>query len=131
MWGGGGGGHWGHVPPSFHKLLYKLFTTLCVVSNCAPPQSKSLSYAHVGMNVHTSHRYRNWGTDTGCMYLPNTFELLLHCAPSKKHILYHSHIILVIKIHENMVVTSLFLTISPLNPELFSHETIVLAYACL
>ena len=34
------------------------------------------------MNVHASHRYRNWGTDTGCMYLPNTFELLLHCVPS-------------------------------------------------
>ena len=25
------------APPSFHKLLYKLLTTLCVVSNCAPP----------------------------------------------------------------------------------------------
>ena len=24
-------------PPMFHKLLYKLLTTLCVVSNCAPP----------------------------------------------------------------------------------------------
>ena len=37
----------GHVPPPpmFHKLLYKLLTTLCVVSDCAPPQSKSLSYA--------------------------------------------------------------------------------------
>ena len=28
-------------PPSFHKLLYKLLTTLCVVSNCAPPIKKS------------------------------------------------------------------------------------------
>ena len=43
---GGGGGGTGRVlpPPSFHKLLYKLLTTLCVVSNWAP-QSKSLSYA--------------------------------------------------------------------------------------
>ena len=31
--------------PSFYKVLYKLLTTLCVVSNC-PPQSKSLSYAY-------------------------------------------------------------------------------------
>ena len=74
---------------------------------------------HVGMNVHTSHRYRNWGTDTGCMYLPNTFELLLHCEPSKKHILYCSHIVLVIKIHGNMVVTSLFLTIKVICASLY------------
>ena len=33
-------------PPKFHKLLYKLLTTLCVVLDCAP-QSKSLSYAPV------------------------------------------------------------------------------------
>ena len=31
-------------PPMFHKLSYKLLTTRCVVSDCAP-QSKSLSYA--------------------------------------------------------------------------------------
>ena len=31
-------------PPSFHKLLYKLLTTLCVVLT-VPPQSESLSYA--------------------------------------------------------------------------------------
>ena len=31
-----------HVPPpKFHKLLYKLLTTLHVVSNCAPPIKKS------------------------------------------------------------------------------------------
>ena len=28
-------------PPKFHKLLYKLFTTLYVVSDCAPPIKKS------------------------------------------------------------------------------------------
>ena len=38
------GGTGGMCPPKFHKLLYKLLTTLCVVINCAPPQSKSLSY---------------------------------------------------------------------------------------
>ena len=27
----------GHVPPSFHKLLYKLLTTLYLASNSAPP----------------------------------------------------------------------------------------------
>ena len=38
---GGGGGHRGHVPPVFYKLLYKLLTTLCVVSDCAPQIKKS------------------------------------------------------------------------------------------
>ena len=28
-------------PPKFDKLLYKLLTTLCVVSDCAPPIKKS------------------------------------------------------------------------------------------
>ena len=32
-------------PPSFHKLLYKLLTTLGVVLTMPPSQSKSLSYA--------------------------------------------------------------------------------------
>ena len=32
------------APPKFHKLVYKLLTTLYVVSGCAP-QSKRLSYA--------------------------------------------------------------------------------------
>ena len=42
---GTGGGTGGMCPPMFHKLLYKLFTTLCVLSDCAPPPpSKSLSY---------------------------------------------------------------------------------------
>ena len=27
-------------PPMFHKLLYKLLTALCVVSDCAPPNQK-------------------------------------------------------------------------------------------
>ena len=55
-WGGGGGTE-GMCPPppptpSFHKLLYKLLTTLCVVSRVTPPphphpKSKSLSYAYV------------------------------------------------------------------------------------
>ena len=35
--GTGGGGTGGMCPPKFHKLLYKLLTTLCVVSDCAPP----------------------------------------------------------------------------------------------
>ena len=95
-----------------------------------PPQSKSLSYAHVGMNVHISHRYRNWGTDTGCMYLPNTFELILHCVPSKKHILYHSHIVLVIKIHGNIVVTSLFLTIKVICASLYWEWWLKLSPLC-
>ena len=46
--GGKGGAPGACAPPKFHKLLYKLLTTLCVVSDCAPPpppQSKSLSYA--------------------------------------------------------------------------------------
>ena len=30
------------APPSFHKLLYKLLTTLCVVSNCAPPPNQKV-----------------------------------------------------------------------------------------
>ena len=30
-----------YAPPSFHKLLYELLTTLCVVSNCAPAIIKS------------------------------------------------------------------------------------------
>ena len=39
-------------PPMFHKLLYKLLTTLCVVSDCAPPSpppppNQSLSYASI------------------------------------------------------------------------------------
>ena len=34
---GGGGAPRACALPSFHKLLYKLLTTLCVVSNCAPP----------------------------------------------------------------------------------------------
>ena len=38
--GGGGGGTGGMCPPKFHKLLYKLLTTLCVVSDCAPPNQK-------------------------------------------------------------------------------------------
>ena len=29
-------------PPMFYKLLYKLLTTLCVVSDCVPPIKKSL-----------------------------------------------------------------------------------------
>ena len=37
--GGGGGGTGGMCPPSFHKLLYKLLTTLCAVLT-VPPQSK-------------------------------------------------------------------------------------------
>ena len=40
------GGTGGMCPPMFHKLSYKLLTTLCVVSDCAP-QSKSLSYTSV------------------------------------------------------------------------------------
>ena len=40
-WGGGGGGMGGMFPPSFHELLYKLLTTLYVVSNCAPLPIKS------------------------------------------------------------------------------------------
>ena len=28
------------APPKFHKLIYKLLTTLCVVSDCAPPNQK-------------------------------------------------------------------------------------------
>ena len=35
--GPGGGAPGACTPPSFHKLLYKLLTTLYVVSNCAPP----------------------------------------------------------------------------------------------
>ena len=38
---GTGGGTGGMCPPMFHKLLYKLLTTLCVVSDCAPPIKKS------------------------------------------------------------------------------------------
>ena len=34
----------GHVTLNFSFLLDKLLSTLCVVSNCAPPQSISLSY---------------------------------------------------------------------------------------
>ena len=51
---GGGGGHRGHVPPPpmFHKLLYKLLTTLCVVSDCAPPIKKSF--------LHLCLLYRNF-----------------------------------------------------------------------
>ena len=38
--GGGGGGAPGLcAPPSFHKLLYKLLTTLCAAQTM-PPQSK-------------------------------------------------------------------------------------------
>ena len=40
------GGTGGMCPPKFHKLLYKLLTTLYVVSNCAP-KAKSLSYTTV------------------------------------------------------------------------------------
>ena len=35
------GGTGGMCPPMFHKLLCKLLTTLCVVSDCAPPIKKS------------------------------------------------------------------------------------------
>ena len=38
---GTGGGTGGMCPPKFHKLLYKLLTTLYVVSDCAPPIKKS------------------------------------------------------------------------------------------
>ena len=47
--GGGGGGTGGMCPPMFYKLLYKLLTTLCVVSDCALPIKKSflhLCYVH-------------------------------------------------------------------------------------
>ena len=38
---GEGGGTGGMCPPKFHKLLYKLLTTLCVVSDCVcPPNQK-------------------------------------------------------------------------------------------
>ena len=44
-----GGGTGGMCPPSFYKLLYKLLTTICVISNCAPrpPNQKSLSYTYM------------------------------------------------------------------------------------
>ena len=29
-------------PPKFHELLYKLLTTLCVVSDCAPPPNQKV-----------------------------------------------------------------------------------------
>ena len=38
--GGGGKAPGAYAPPSFHKLLYKLLTTLCVVINCASPNQK-------------------------------------------------------------------------------------------
>ena len=48
------GGAPGACAPKFHKLLYKLLTTQCVVSDCAPPppKSKSVSYAPVH-GIHT------------------------------------------------------------------------------
>ena len=53
--GGGGGGHRGHVPPpKFHNLLYKLLTTLCVVSDCDPPIKKSFLRLCNRQSIHIS-----------------------------------------------------------------------------
>ena len=51
------GGTGGMCPPSFHRLLYKLLTTLCVGS-IVPPQSKSLSYAYAWVTHQQSERNR-------------------------------------------------------------------------
>ena len=48
--GVGTGGTGGMCPPKFHKLLYKLLTTLCVVSDCAPPIKKSFLHLCYGVN---------------------------------------------------------------------------------
>ena len=42
-------------PPKFHKLLYKLLTTLCVVSDCAPPIKKSFLRLCSAMQKHGVH----------------------------------------------------------------------------
>ena len=47
------GGTGGMCPPKFHKLLYKLLTTLCVVSDCAPPPPIKKSFLRLcGALVH-------------------------------------------------------------------------------
>ena len=38
----GRAGHRGHVPPKFSNVIYKLLTTLCVVTNCAPPPNQKV-----------------------------------------------------------------------------------------
>ena len=48
------GGTGGMCPPKFHKLLYKLFTTLCVVSDCAPPIKKSFLRLCISSEVLTN-----------------------------------------------------------------------------
>ena len=51
----GGEGTRGMCPPMFHKLLYKLLTTLCVVSDCAPPPPIKKSYASVIFSTMALH----------------------------------------------------------------------------
>ena len=63
---GTGGGTRGMYPPKFHKLLYKLLTTLCVVSDCVcPPNQKVfptpdvlILYSHDGHHSNTNKKLR-------------------------------------------------------------------------
>ena len=56
------GGTGGMCPPIFHKLLYKLLTTLYVVSDCAPPNQKVFPTPLCVYSVITNS-YRKSGQD--------------------------------------------------------------------
>ena len=94
-------------PPSFHKLLYKLLTTLDVVSNCAPPIKKSF----------LRH----------CM--PTPFSLILSCngclyTTCLHHSLSFSHAMVIFILHPFIILSLLVHFIGSHNTLTFSfHRT--------
>ena len=74
------GGTGGMCPPMFHKLLYKLHTTLCVVSDCAPPIKKSfLRLCHVhDISIPDSFTLACYWICTSCTFLGMIQDKVLH-----------------------------------------------------
>ena len=80
-WLGTGGGTGGMCPPMFNKLLYNwLLTTLCVVSDCAPPPPIKKSFLRPCLRLSQEESHHIWCTHDwdGHSWLSSTFSCRQH-----------------------------------------------------